>query len=117
MKFPGMSPVRVDRDEHLHGEEAEQHDAGNADAPPDPPSSRTDEATQAPDRHDESGDPGNAERDPERGRRISEDELSGLSREDQDAGKDRRDSGARAGTQCHLRESVGRGCGECNEGP
>ena len=52
----------------LHGEEAEQHDAGDADAPPDPPGSRTDEATQAPDRHDESGDPENAERDPERGR-------------------------------------------------
>ncbi len=41
--------------------------------------------------HDESGDPEDAERDPDGGQRVSEGELPSLSREDQYAREDRRD--------------------------
>ena len=55
-EVPRNVPRNGHGDDHLHSEEAEQRDSGEGYAPADPPSPRTDEPAEAPDRDNESHD-------------------------------------------------------------
>ena len=100
------------RDHRLDGEEAEQRDPGDCDAPSTPSDPRTDEATKAPEGYGKSRDPEDEECDPEGFQRIPEGELPGLSCRDQCAGENRRDSRARVELDVMWVWSVRRGSGE-----